>query len=54
MICDEEATEAHHLSYENFGHERDQDLIAICRECNQAAREKSVWHRMMGTVNTKI
>ena len=49
LMCGEEATEVHHLRYARFGNELETDLISVCRECNQAARQKSIWHHMMGT-----
>lgn len=51
QICGEEATDCHHLSYSRFGHELETDLISVCGPCNQAERQKSVFHRMMGTTN---
>ena len=51
LTCAEEATEVHHISYARFGHELETDLMAVCRECNQAFRERSIFHRMMGTVD---
>jgi hypothetical protein len=30
------ATEAHHLTYDRLGRERDQDLLALCGPCHQA------------------
>lgn len=51
QICGEEASQAHHLNYQRFGHELETDLIAVCHDCNQAERQKSVFHRMMGTTN---
>jgi hypothetical protein len=29
------ATEAHHLTYDRLGRERDQDLLALCRSCHR-------------------
>ncbi len=52
MMCGEEATEVHHLTYYRFRHERETDLISVCRDCNQHERERSVFHRMMGTVDS--
>lgn len=52
-FCGEEATEVHHLSYARFGNERETDLASVCRDCNLDQRQKSVFHRMMGTHNLK-
>lgn len=37
-LCGEEATEVHHLTYRRLGHEPLEDLIAVCRDCNQDER----------------
>lgn len=29
------ATQAHHLTYDNLGHEGPQDLMALCRQCHE-------------------
>lgn len=34
QYCGDEATEVHHLTYENIGNEPLEDLIAICRLCH--------------------
>ena len=47
--CGDEATEVHHLTYERFWNERLEDLIAVCRDCNQAAR---VLGQKMGPATT--
>jgi 5-methylcytosine-specific restriction endonuclease McrA len=30
-------SDVHHLTYERIGHERMEDLIALCRPCHEAA-----------------
>ena len=35
QYCGGEATEVHHLTYENIGNEPLEDLIAICRLCHK-------------------
>lgn len=37
--CGEPATDAHHLTYDRFGHEKLADLVASCRACNTAEAE---------------
>jgi len=37
--CGDVATEAHHHTYERFGHERLEDLQAACSNCNMAERD---------------
>lgn len=41
-FCGEPADSVHHLHYRNFGCEREQDVVATCRECNQDQRERSI------------
>ncbi|MEE8240127.1 MAG: hypothetical protein V3R16_02565 [Nitrospirales bacterium] len=53
QLCEEGATEVHHVSYLRFGHESPLDLIAVCRDCNQDQKQKSVFHRLMETHNLK-
>jgi 5-methylcytosine-specific restriction endonuclease McrA len=38
--CGEPATEVAHLTYERFGEERDEDVVASCKECNQEERTR--------------
>ena len=33
--CGNRATESHHKTYSRLGHERDEDLMAICRLCHK-------------------
>lgn len=40
--CGEAATEVHHRTYERFGNERLEDLVASCAECNQAERQQRI------------
>ena len=51
LICGEEADQVHHLTYARFRQELESDLIAVCGECNQAARQRSIFHRLLGTVD---
>lgn len=32
-----ENLQMHHLTYERLGHERDEDLVLLCKECHRAA-----------------
>lgn len=32
-------TEVHHLTYERLGHERDEDLMALCAGCHATVHE---------------
>jgi 5-methylcytosine-specific restriction endonuclease McrA len=34
-----EQVDLHHLTYANLGHERDGDLMALCRTCHEAVHE---------------
>lgn len=37
-------TEVHHLNYDHLGHERDEDLQIVCKQCHPAAdRERIEW-----------
>lgn len=40
--CGEPATDAAHLTYVRFGHERDEDVAANCSRCNQAERVRRI------------
>lgn len=44
VFCGEEADQVHHLTYERFQNEREQDLVACCRDCNLAARSIKLTH----------
>lgn len=46
--CGEPANEVGHLSYERFGAERMEDLIAQCGECNQEERQKRITRAVLG------
>lgn len=35
-VCGGKATQVHHVTYENFGHEPDCDLTALCKDCHTA------------------
>lgn len=37
--CMETASEVHHLNYENFGHERMEDLQSLCADCHKGETE---------------
>lgn len=37
--CEDVASEAHHLTYENFGHERMEDLQSLCKDCHRTETE---------------
>jgi hypothetical protein len=36
-----ERLDAHHLTYDRIGHERDEDLMVLCRECHFSLHEKN-------------
>lgn len=38
-VCGKEATDVHHLTYDNFRHEHMDDLVSLCRSCHQKAEE---------------
>jgi hypothetical protein len=40
QYCGGEATEVHHLTYENIGNEPLEELIAICRMCHEDQHSK--------------
>ena len=40
--CGEDANTADHITYERFGHERLEDLVASCEPCSLAEREQRV------------
>lgn len=40
--CGGIANGADHLTYENFGHEPLEDLVASCNDCNQQARQDRI------------
>lgn len=35
--------DVHHLTYEHLGHERDEDLITLCRECHDAQHNEDIY-----------
>ncbi len=42
-MCSKSARlQAHHLSYANLGHERSDDLLAVCEECHK------MFHKLPG------
>ena len=41
--CHEIATQVHHKTYERFWEERLEDLVASCRDCNMAERERRMY-----------
>lgn len=42
QICKTEpATDVHHLTYENLGHEHLEELISYCRTCHEKVHEKT-------------
>ena len=38
-VCGGEATEVHHLTYDNFREERMEDLVSLCHKCHMKAEE---------------
>ena len=38
-VCGREATEVHHLTYDNFRQEHMEDLISLCHRCHEKAEE---------------
>ena len=38
-VCSREATEVHHLTYDNFRQERMEDLVSLCHRCHEKAEE---------------
>ena len=34
--------QVHHLSYDNLGNERQEDLLVVCRECHRLVHVKGV------------
>lgn len=38
-VCGRPATDVHHLSYDNFGNEKMDDLVSLCRKCHEKAEE---------------
>lgn len=40
LHCENRATIAHHLNYDNFGEEAPQDLQAVCRSCHDKIHER--------------
>ena len=39
QVCGATASDVHHLTYDNFGHEDLGDLVSLCRKCHQKAEE---------------
>ena len=48
LACGRRASEAHHRSYDRFGHEGDADLVALCRDCHLACHLNYVEHADLG------
>jgi hypothetical protein len=46
VFCDAPAEEVHHLTYENYGHESDEDLRSLCRICHLACSMLEYGHDM--------
>lgn len=46
--CDGVATEVHHLPSATYGDEKIEDLISVCRDCNQAERTARITKRVLG------
>jgi CRISPR system Cascade subunit CasD len=46
VFCKLPATEVHHVSYENAGHETDQDLRSLCELCHDACTMLEYGHDM--------
>jgi len=38
-VCGGDATEVHHLTYENLGKEKMEDLVSLCRRCHEKAED---------------
>ena len=39
----EERLDVHHLTYENFGFEKDEDLQILCQNCHRAVHRRDIW-----------
>ena len=39
QVCGGKATDVHHLTYERFGHEKEDDLVSLCRKCHEKAEK---------------
>jgi hypothetical protein len=39
-ICPSPASEVHHLTYSNLGHERPEELVALCSACHRFVHER--------------
>lgn len=39
QVCGSTATDVHHLTYDRFGHEDQNDLVSLCRRCHEKAEE---------------
>lgn len=46
VFCKAPAEEVHHVSYENYGHETDDDLRSLCRTCHRACSMLEYGHDM--------
>ena len=54
LHCENRATIAHHLNYENFGDESPQDLQAVCSSCHDKIHQRDVRQPETSTVWTGI
>lgn len=39
QVCGGAASDVHHLTYDRFGNERQDDLVSLCRRCHEKAEE---------------
>lgn len=39
QVCGKPAGEVHHLTYENLGHEKSEDIVSLCRRCHRKAED---------------
>lgn len=46
VFCGAPAEEVHHMTYENYGHETDEDLRSLCRLCHLACSTLEYGHDM--------
>ncbi len=49
VFCKGEAAEVHHVTYENVGQERKEDLRSLCRTCHDACTQLEYGHDMRAT-----
>jgi 5-methylcytosine-specific restriction endonuclease McrA len=51
-VCTVKATQAHHTTYEHFGHGGDlerRDCVAACKECNREERVCRITRHVLGS-----